>query len=72
MKVLVFFAFVWGIVMPKPVYAYLDPGSGSLLIQLLLGAVLGGIYFVKLYWGKLIKFIFSFFGNKTDEKKNTK
>lgn len=63
---------VWGLAAPGTVHAYLDPGSGSLLIQLLLGAVLGGVYFVKLYWGKIIQFILSLFGKKTDEKKNSK
>jgi len=63
---------IWGFAMPESVYAYLDPGSGSLLIQLLLGTVLGGIYFIKLYWAKMIKFILSLLGKKKDEKKNSK
>lgn len=32
---------------------YLDPGSGSLLIQLLIAAVLGIGVAVKIYWRKL-------------------
>ncbi len=37
---------------------YLDPGSGSFLIQLLLAAILGIGVAVRLYWGK-IKAIFA-------------
>lgn len=37
---------------------YLDPGSGSFLIQLLLGAGLGFVVGAKLYWAKL-KSLFS-------------
>ncbi len=33
--------------------AYLDPGSGSLLLQALLAALLGGAYLLKVYWKKL-------------------
>ncbi len=33
--------------------AYLDPGSGSLLLQLLLGGVAGAAVFLKLFWQKL-------------------
>jgi hypothetical protein len=36
-----------------PVDAYLDPGSGSMLIQLLLGGVAGGAIILKLGWQRL-------------------
>ncbi len=32
---------------------YLDPGSGSFLLQLLLAALLGGAFAVKVYWRKI-------------------
>ncbi len=32
---------------------YLDPGSGSFLIQLLLAVLLGAGVAIRLYWGKL-------------------
>ena len=32
---------------------YLDPGSGSFLIQLLLAALLGGAFAIKVYWRKI-------------------
>jgi hypothetical protein len=32
---------------------YLDPGSSSILIQVLLGGVVGVAAFFKLYWHKL-------------------
>jgi len=32
---------------------YLDPGSGSFLIQLLLAALLGGAFAIKIYWKKI-------------------
>ncbi len=33
--------------------AYLDPGSGSYMIQILIGLFLGGFFTLKLYWRKL-------------------
>jgi hypothetical protein len=39
---------VW--VSETPVDAYLDPGSGSMLVQLLLGGVAGAAVVVKLGW----------------------
>lgn len=40
------------IVLYAPVL-YLDPGSGSLLVQLLLAAVLGVGVAVRIYWNKI-------------------
>lgn len=42
----------------KPAYAYLDPGTGSMILQLLLGGVAGVLMVGKLYFSK----IRSFFG----------
>lgn len=33
--------------------AYLDPGSGSYLLQLLLAGLLGSLFVVKASWGKI-------------------
>ena len=38
------------------VYAYLDPGSGSMLLQLLLGGVAGIVMIAKLYWARIKEF----------------
>lgn len=37
-----------------PAYAYLDPGTAGMLLQLLLGGVAGGLVVFKLYWHKLV------------------
>ena len=39
-----------------PAYAYLDPGTGSIILQLLLGGVAGGLVIIKLYWARLRSF----------------
>ena len=52
---------------PKSAHAYLDPGSGSYIIQLIIGAVLGAGFAVKMYWHKIkAKFIGSI--RKTNDK----
>lgn len=37
----------------KPAYAYLDPGTGSFVIQVLVAFVVGIGAFVKIYWKKI-------------------
>lgn len=39
------------------VLAYLDPGSGSFLIQLLIGGAVGALFLIKTYWHR-IKYTF--------------
>ncbi len=39
-------------------YAYIDPGSGSMFIQVIIGALVGVGITIKLYWAK-IRFKFS-------------
>jgi hypothetical protein len=34
-------------------HAYIDPGTGGMLLQLLLGGVAGGLVILKLYWHRL-------------------
>ncbi len=38
----------------NPAWAYIDPGAGSLFLQLLLGGVAGAIVVLKLYWHKFV------------------
>ena len=40
-------------------YAYLDPASGSLVIQMIVGALVGVGITVKVFWYKLKEKIFS-------------
>jgi hypothetical protein len=49
-------------VMASPAYAYLDPGTGSMILQVLLGGVAGLALAGKLYWHKLL----SLFGLRKD------
>lgn len=53
-------------VFTKSAYAYLDPGSGSLMLQMMIGAALGAMFTVKLYWKKLKAFLAGVFKGKND------
>lgn len=37
-------------------FAYLDPGTGSMLLQLLLGGIAGAFMVIKLYWARFKDF----------------
>jgi hypothetical protein len=38
-------------------FAYLDPGSGSMILQILAGGVAAVAVTAKLYWDRLLKFL---------------
>jgi len=44
-------------VLLRPAYGYLDPGTGSYIIQLLVGGVLGGLFAIGLFWKRVIAFV---------------
>ena len=47
-------------------HAYVDPGTGSYVIQILIAALAGAAFAVKIYWGR-IKGIFSRSSSETQE-----
>ena len=55
------------IVMPFHAYAYLDPGTGSIIIQAILGGLTLTLITGKMYWLK-IKDFFVRLNNKVSEK----
>ena len=38
---------------PSDAHAYIDPGTGSMILQAVLGGVAGGILVIRLYWRKV-------------------
>lgn len=38
-------------------FAYLDPGTGSYLLQMGLASLLGASYALKLYWSRIKRFL---------------
>jgi hypothetical protein len=51
-------------------HAYLDPGSGSFLIQILLASLLGLGYLVKVYWKKITDFFRKIFSKKDAQQED--
>jgi hypothetical protein len=44
--------FLSGSILISDAYAYLDPGSGSIILQALIGVLVGVAITLKLYWFK--------------------
>ena len=46
---------------PNIVEAYLDPGTGSIIIQVVIGVAVGGLVTVKIFWSRIKTFLKSLF-----------
>jgi len=53
---------------PGPVYAYLDPGAGSLLLQGLIAGLMAALVTLKVFWSR----IKTFFGGSSAEEKQAR
>lgn len=54
------------VLFPGKTYAYLDPGTGSYILQILIAVFLGGAFMFKSFFGK-IKTWFKHPGSQTDK-----
>jgi hypothetical protein len=43
----------------QPAYAYLDPGTGSLILQGLIAATAGAMVYAGMYWRRIKAFLFA-------------
>ena len=52
-------------------HAYLDPGTGSIILQGLIAAIAAGAVFIKIYWYKLLKLLGIKKKGDIDDNKNS-
>ena len=58
-------ALLWAI----PAYAYLDPATGSIILQGLLAGIAGLMVVLRLYWGRVKAFFRRLFGAESPMEK---
>ena len=63
---LILIVFFLSLTVPSAAHAYLDPGSGSMLLQLVLGGLAGLAVIAKLYWHRLL----ALFGMNAQQEEN--
>lgn len=53
---LVCVVFITVVCFSRNAYAYLDPGTGSYILQVLIAAIVGGLFAIKPFWVKIKSF----------------
>ena len=49
---------------PREAYAYIDPATGSYITQIIIAALIGGLFVIKQYFAKIREFIRSLASRK--------
>lgn len=58
-------------VFSKEAHAYIDPGTGTYIMQLIVAFIIGGVFFIKTYWRKIQTFLANFFSKQSKEGSNS-
>ncbi len=69
---LLFFLLVLSLALSPPAYAYLDPGSGSYIFQLLLATLVGLLFALRMFWGRIKLFVKKIFSGSASDEHDTK
>ena len=72
MKIPILISAAYILMIPDTANAYIEPGTGSYIFQIILGVVLGSLVFIKNFWVKLkyrIKTAIDYFKRKNLKKK---
>lgn len=56
---------------PFDALAYLDPGTGSYIMQIIIAAAVGGAFAVKMFWLNLKIFFYNLFHKEKMTKENS-
>lgn len=64
---IVLMVFLFVIIRPNIAYAYVDPGTGTLLFQFLLAAIVGALFVLKNIRIKIVSFIKGIFSSSGKE-----
>lgn len=68
---LIFIFFIltlYNLISPRDACAYLDPGTGSYFLQIIIAALVGSLFAVKLFWNKIKGFFRNVFTKSGDRE----
>ena len=69
---LVFIVSLFLIISTKTAHAYLDPGTGSFILQILAASALGALFAIKTFWRSIADFLSSIFSKKNNTNPSKK
>lgn len=55
------------LIVPAEAHAYLDPGTGSLILQAILAGIFSALFFIKMFWRRIKLFFSNLFSGKSKD-----
>jgi hypothetical protein len=56
------------VLLSRDAHAYIDPGTGSFIFQLIIGGLIGSAFAIKLFWRNIKGFFHNLFSKSQEEK----
>ncbi len=50
------------------IHNYIDPGTGSIILQIVIGSIVGALFMLEVYWRKVRRFLSGIFSKTNREK----
>lgn len=69
LTVLALFIFTY-LIYPQKAHAYIDPGTGIMMIQVLIAVFFGALFAVKMFWKRIKIFFNGLFSTGSKHEKN--
>jgi hypothetical protein len=70
-KIIYIYLGILYLIFPRTAYAYLDPGTGSYVLQIILAAFVGVAFTIKIYWGKIKTIFVNLFSKKSQNRQDS-
>jgi hypothetical protein len=64
MKTVLVAAAIYIFVLSGDAYAYLDPGTGSYVLQIVIAGIVSALFTIKMFWRRLVDFFSNLFKGK--------
>jgi len=61
---------LFSVIYPREVHAYIDPGTGSMMVQVLIGVLVGVLFALKMSWKRIKTFFKGLFSNGSKNEKS--
>ena len=68
MRIFLTALFLFSIVLTSTAYAYIDPGAGSMMFQIIIAFVVGALFTIKLWLTKVKMLVRNFFKKNKNAK----
>jgi len=64
MKTYIIAMFTLLLVVPCNAHAYLDPGTGSYMLQIVIAGIVSALFTIKMFWRRVVDFFSNLFKGK--------